>query len=321
MGSSVIIDVENVSYKYNSGVQALSSLSIQSSIKSGVLSILGPNGAGKTTLVNLMTTSVPLQKGGIRLFDYDVVRNRDIVRSLIALCAQELELDVLLSTKANLWSYGLIRGMRKAILKKRIEHLLELFEMKGKMERRVLELSGGEMRRVQLMRTLLDETAKLIFIDEPTLGLDPIGRKITWEIIGDWVKSGHYFILTTNDMAEVERLSSEIVFLYEGQKLAETTVEEFKRKYAGKIRITIKTVDDVSEIIKHDRGSKGNVKLLDQEDREFVLECSNVLTFLDLLYEISHKGVKILELSLQQETLEDAFVNLVGKKGIPNGNN
>jgi ABC-2 type transport system ATP-binding protein len=322
LGTSFIIDIENLSYVYsNSGVKALSSLSVQSDMKSGILAILGPNGAGKTTLVNVMTTSMPLQTGKIKIFGYDIARNRDIIRSLIALCAQGLELDLLLSIKANLWSYGLIRGMKKETLKKRIDYLLELFQMKEKADRRVLQLSGGEMRRVQLMRTFLDETAKLLFIDEPTLGLDPLGRKVTWELIKEWVEKEHYFILTTNDMAEVERLSSEIVFLYKGQKLAETTVEEFKKQYAGRIKINIKTGNENSKACIRKWSSKNKVNVLHQSGHTFTLECKDILIFLDLLSEISRKGGEIEGLSLQQETLEDAFINLIEKMEGFHGNN
>jgi ABC-2 type transport system ATP-binding protein len=321
LGEGYVIDIDNVSYTYGNNVKALSSVSIKSNLKDGILSILGPNGAGKTTLVNLMTTSLPLQSGNIKLFGYDVNHQRKYVRSIVALCAQELELDLLLSVWANLWSYGLIRGLKKEVLKQRIELLLKQFEMYEKRNVRVLQLSGGEMRRVQIIRALLDETAKLIFIDEPTLGLDPIGRKVTWDIIKEMIKGGHYFVLTTNDMAEVERLSSEIIFLYKGIKISETSVEDFKRKYAGRIRVYIRTKDAVTKNCIEHWHSEKKLNIISGGAHEFTLECKDILALSNLFSEILNKGGGIQELSFQQETLEDAFINLIKSLGMENERN
>ncbi len=298
------IRVKGVSYSYGGKYRALENVSFTAKFENGVFSILGPNGAGKTTLVNLMTTSMKLQKGSISILGYDVKRDRKIIRSMISLCPQDLELDVMLSIKANLWSYGLIRGLKKDLLKKRIDELLETFALTEKRDKRIIELSGGEMRRVQLMRALLDPTAKMIFIDEPTLGLDPIGKKKTWDLIKEMTKEGYLFLLTTNDMVEVESLSNEILFLNKGKKILQTTVKEFKKLYAGRKKIHIKRDKSIEEWVKN----KGEKARWYDDD---IIEIMDDNTLYEFFIYVFEKRIPIREFMVEDESMLDGFINLI----------
>jgi len=302
------IQVKDVSYSYGGKYSALENVSFKANFDNGVFSILGPNGAGKTTLVNLMTTSMKLQNGSIEILGYDVKRDRKKIRSMISLCPQELELDVLLSINANLWSYGLIRGMKKELLRKRIDELLETFLLLEKRDKKIMELSGGEMRRVQLMRALLDPTTKIIFIDEPTLGLDPIGKKKTWEIIKEMTKMGYLFVLTTNDMVEVESLSHEILFLNMGRVILQTTVEEFKKLYAGRKKLHIKKNSYIEEWVKNNE----NKAQWYEDDVIEIMDASTLYEFFVYMFE---KRIPIGEFVVEDESMLDGFINLIeGKK-------
>ncbi len=298
------IRVKGVSSSYGGKYRALENVSFTAKFENGVFSILGPNGAGKTTLVNLMTTSMKLQKGSISILGYDVKRDRKIIRSMISLCPQDLELDVMLSIKANLWSYGLIRGLKKDLLKKRIDELLETFALTEKRDKRIIELSGGEMRRVQLMRALLDPTAKMIFIDEPTLGLDPIGKKKTWDLIKEMTKEGYLFLLTTNDMVEVESLSNEILFLNKGKKILQTTVKEFKKLYAGRKKIHIKRDKSIEEWVKN----KGEKARWYDDD---IIEIMDDNTLYEFFIYVFEKRIPIREFMVEDESMLDGFINLI----------
>jgi ABC-2 type transport system ATP-binding protein len=299
-----VITVSDVTHVYGGRYRALSGVSFSASFENGIFSILGPNGAGKTTLVNLMTTSIKLQRGRISVLGLDVRTERRRIRDMISLCPQELELDVMLSVRTNLWSYGLIRGMRKSLLRSRMEELLEIFELTEKGNKRVMELSGGEMRRVQLMRALLDPSAHLIFIDEPTLGLDPVGKRRTWELIREMADEGYLFLLTTNDMAEVESLSHEILFINGGRTVLKTTVREFKRVYAGRKKVRVERGEALERWV---RENPHRARWYDED----TVEVFNADDLYDLLTYLSHNKVPVGELMVEDESLLDGFINLV----------
>lgn len=305
-----VLEISNLSFSYDGKNYALEDINLSTDIPSGILSVLGPNGAGKTTLVNILTTTFKPQKGTAKIFDLDVVKNKKKIREMISLCAQDLELDVLLSVRTNLKFYGMIRGIPKNELERRLDDIIEMFGLTEHQHKRVLELSGGLRRRTQLARAFLDPRTRLIFIDEPTLGLDPIGKKITWDLIREMSKEGYYFILTTNDMTEVESLSDEIVFIHKGKIILHTTLKEFKHVYAGKVMVTFKKelFPQVIEILSNYLRRNNLGKIIGKN----TVELEDKSAFYELLLFLREIGFDITQIVVKEETLLDGFIKLIG---------
>ncbi len=303
------LEIKDLSFSYDRKHYALNGINLVSDMEGGILSILGPNGAGKTTLVNILTTTFKLQKGKVNIFGLDIKKDKKKIRNQISLCAQDLELDVLLSLKTNLKFYGMIRGFSKQYLEKRIEEILELFDLKEHQNKKILELSGGLMRRVQLARSFLDLNAKLIFIDEPTLGLDPVGKKVTWDLIKEMSDDGYYFILTTNDMAEVESLANEIVFIDNGKIITYTTLKDFKNSYAGNVIITFQKgiLPDIKKSIDRYIKNTGIGRWLEEN----ILELKDRNSFYDFLLEAREMEIDFTHTEIKEETLFEGFIKLI----------
>ncbi|MEN3045576.1 MAG: ATP-binding cassette domain-containing protein [Candidatus Hydrothermales bacterium] len=154
------------------------------------------------------------------------------IRKMISISPQEVIVDPVLSVYDNLFVYGLILGVPKNLLKQRIDYFLERVNLKEKRNRLALHLSEGEMRRLQIVRALLKEEASVFFIDEPTIRLDPIGKKITWDEFKKLKKKDKVIFLASNDMGEVEKLCDEIIFINNGKVIFQGEVEETKRLFA-----------------------------------------------------------------------------------------
>lgn len=305
-----VLEISNLSFSYDGKNYALEGINLSTDIPSGILSVLGPNGAGKTTLVNILTTTFKPQKGTAKIFSLDVVKDKKKIREMISLCAQDLELDVLLSVRTNLKFYGMIRGIPKNELERRLDDIIEMFGLTEHQHKRVLELSGGLRRRTQLARAFLDPRTRLIFIDEPTLGLDPIGKKITWDLIREMSKEGYYFILTTNDMTEVESLSDEIVFIHKGKIILHTTLKEFKHVYAGKVMVTFKKelFPQVIEMLSNYLRRNNLGKIIGKN----TVELEDKSAFYELLLFLREIGFDITQIVVKEETLLDGFIKLIG---------
>ncbi|MFZ5448869.1 MAG: ABC transporter ATP-binding protein [Thermodesulfobacteriota bacterium] len=210
-----MIVAENLGKQYQD-IVALDGLSLQ--IPPGeIFGLLGPNGAGKTTTIKILTTLAQPSRGSARIQDFDVVRQPLEVKKLIGVCPQEINLDKELTAFENLWIYGKLH--RTPDLKSRIRELLEFGNLQGRADSLVRDYSGGMQRRLLILRALVSRP-KVLFLDEPTVGLDPQVRRQLWGLIQELKMEGITIILTTHYIEEAEMLCGRVGVLNKGRLIA-----------------------------------------------------------------------------------------------------
>ena len=210
--------------------------------KGTVLALLGPNGAGKTTTVHILSTLLLPDSGIVKINDFDVVRQVNKVRSLIGLTGQYAALDEYLTARENLQMIGRLYRLSHKDIARRTDELLELFDLVHASNRAVKTYSGGMRRRLDLAVSLI-ASPPILFLDEPTTGLDPQSRLIMWDIIRHLVSGGTTVLLTTQDMDEADHLANKIIVMNGGKIIAEGTSEELKL-LVGSERLEITVVDE-----------------------------------------------------------------------------
>jgi ABC-2 type transport system ATP-binding protein len=202
--------------------------------RGSVLALLGPNGAGKTTLVRILTTLLKPDAGSARVSGYDVVRQAGSLRSVIGLAGQYAAVDELLTGRENLELVGLWYHLGKGEYRRRAQEVLERFSLLDAGSRLVKTYSGGMRRRLDIGASLIARPP-VLFLDEPTTGLDPRTRNELWQFIEELVAGGTTVLLTTQHMEEAERLAQRIVVIDAGRVIANGTVDELKRQLGGDV--------------------------------------------------------------------------------------
>ncbi|MEZ5360489.1 MAG: ABC transporter ATP-binding protein [Candidatus Zixiibacteriota bacterium] len=215
-------------------------------VKAGeIYTILGPNGAGKSTTINILTTLMPASSGTATILGYDINRDKKKIRRNIELMPQGPALDPFLSVIDNLKFYAKLNGSMTKHWHSRALGLLESLELADREKHSVMALSGGQFRRVQLARLLLSD-AKIVFLDEPTLGVDVSGKSQIWNLLKPWCKDNNRTILlTTNDMAEAEALSDRVMFIFKGMVHKEGFPHELKKQLSVN-KLTIEFNEPIS---------------------------------------------------------------------------
>ena len=209
-----------------------------------VFALLGPNGAGKTTTVRILATLLAPDAGQARVAGFDLRRERRAVRRAISLTGQYAALDDLQTGVENLWMMGRLSGLSRAASRRRAGELLERFELTGAGDRRVATYSGGMRRRLDLAASLVSRPA-VIFLDEPTTGLDPRSRQGMWEVITGLVADGVTVFLTTQYLDEADQLADRIAVMDAGKVVAEGTPAELKTRFA-ELRLDLTLTDGVA---------------------------------------------------------------------------
>jgi ABC-2 type transport system ATP-binding protein len=197
-----------------------------------VFALLGANGAGKTTTVNILSTLINADAGEARVVDHDLIRDPDAVRAAIGVTGQFSAVDNLLTGEENLLLMADLHHLDREDRRRRTEHLLEQFDLTDAARKPASTYSGGMRRRLDLAMTLIGNPA-LIFLDEPTTGLDPRGRRKMWQLVRELVAGGVTIFLTTQYLDEADELADRIAVLDRGRKVAEGTPEELKRRIPG----------------------------------------------------------------------------------------
>ena len=197
-----------------------------------VLALLGPNGAGKTTIVRILTTLTRPDAGHATIAGYDVVREPSKVRGVISLTGQSAAVDDNQTGRENLVMIGRLMHLGRSTARQRADDLLEQFGLTGAMNRRVKTYSGGMSRRLDLAMSLIARP-RVIFLDEPTTGLDPASRLTMWDAIGELVRDGTTILLTTQYLEEADRLADRIVLLDQGRITASGTADALKTQIGG----------------------------------------------------------------------------------------
>jgi daunorubicin resistance ABC transporter ATP-binding subunit len=234
------VSVEKVTKRYG-GAPALDGVSFQ--VAPGtVAALLGPNGAGKTTMIRILSTLLRPDAGSARVAGYDVRRDREKVQALIGLTGQSLSVDGRLSGQENLAMFGRLHRLQWPAVRKRSAALLEVFDLAGAGKRAVKTYSGGMRRKLDLAISLLAEP-RILFLDEPTTGLDPASRHALWDIIRGLVAQGTTVLLTTQYLDEADALATDVVFIASGQVVATGTPAELKAR-AGQAQLELTAASD-----------------------------------------------------------------------------
>ena len=215
-----------------------------------VFSLLGPNGAGKTTTVKVLSTLTPADAGEVRVLGHDLATDPDRVRAGIGVTGQFSAVDPFLNARENLDLMGRLWHLDRRVARERCERLIEEFDLAGAASKPVLTFSGGMKRRLDLAMTLVG-APRVIFLDEPTTGLDPRVRRAMWELIRDLVDQGTTIFLTTQYLEEADQLADRIAVLNGGRLVAEGTPAELKRRIPGgsvDLRFTTPAALDAAEL-------------------------------------------------------------------------
>src|SRR4051794_3284166 len=239
MTETAAVDATRLVKKFGD-LQAVDRIDLQVS-QGEIFGVLGPNGAGKTTMLRMLATLLPIDAGDARIFGVDVAREPHRVRQLIGVTGQYASVDENLTASENLWLFGRLQGKRSADARATARRLVEQFGLEGAADRPLAQFSGGMRRRLDLAASLITRPP-LIFLDEPTTGLDPRTRGQMWDTIRDLVAEGCTVLLTTQYLDEADQLADRIAVIDRGVKVAEGTSDELKSS-VGRSTLTLSLVD------------------------------------------------------------------------------
>jgi ABC-2 type transport system ATP-binding protein len=306
------ISVERVTKRFGK-VLALDELSL--AVDPGtVFALLGPNGSGKTTIIRILTTLLRPDSGTACVGDYDVVRDAQSVRSIIGLAGQYPAVDENLTGKENLEMIGRLYHLAKQQAQTRATELLEIFELTYAANRRVKTYSGGMRRRLDLAATLV-ANPPILFLDEPTTGLDPRSRLGLWEVIGQQAKNCNTVFLTTQYLEEADRLAGRIAIMDKGQVIREGTPQELKDCCGGDTHVKIRVLDRnrTLEAVEVLRGLGKDSVYGVPETGEVSLPAAGTSTLADIVRTMDAAGISLAEFGLKQPTLDDVFLAITGQ--------
>jgi ABC-2 type transport system ATP-binding protein len=284
---------------------------IDFSVKRGtVTALLGPNGAGKTTTIRILSTLLLPDSGQALINGFDVVKEANMVRSVIGLTGQNAALDEYLTGEENLRMIGRLYRLSYPDIKRRSRELLELFDLVEASGRTVKTYSGGMRRRLDLAVSLI-ASPPVIFLDEPTTGLDPRSRLIMWDIIEQLVAAGTTILLTTQDMDEADRLADRIVVIDGGKIIAEGTSDELKQR-VGSERLEI-TIAETSSLEAARKAIGDDDVHFDLKRRTFSLAARGGVSQLkQVLSRLEEASVAVENVSFHSPTLDDVFLTFTG---------
>lgn len=289
---------------------------ISLNVKRGsMLALLGPNGAGKTTTVRILSTLLKFDKGSVSVEGYDVATEADKVRSVIGLTGQSAAVDELLTGRENLIMMGRLYRLTPASSKARAQELLEEFDLVGAADRPTKTYSGGMRRRLDLAVSLI-ATPPVIFLDEPTTGLDPRSRLAMWSIIKKLMENGTTILLTTQYLEEADQLADQIVVIDNGKVIAEGTAKQLKSQI-GKDRLEL-TFANAATLTKANTVLGKDV--VDTDEKEHTLTVIIKETNVDIkktLDVLASKKITIESMAVHKPTLDDVFLSLTGKQKQP----
>ena len=278
-----------------------------------ILGLLGPNGAGKTTAVNILTTLIRPTAGAATVAGADVVKHPGKVRKRIGLSGQFAAVDENLTGYENLDMIGRLYHLGRDTARVRARELLERFDLTEAGDRPVKTYSGGMRRRLDLAGAIVAEPP-VLFLDEPTTGLDPRSRTDMWGVIRDLVGKGTTLLLTTQYLEEADQLADDIVVIDHGREIAHGTADELKAMIGGeRIEVTVTSVDTVAaaaEIL--GRFSGGDVSVNERTRKLIAPMSGGSVEFRHVLRDLEDAGIGVYDVGMRRPTLDDVFLTLTG---------
>jgi ABC-2 type transport system ATP-binding protein len=281
--------------------------------KGEIFGFLGPNGSGKTTVIKMLTGLLPLSSGEAHVEGLDVRTNSEEVRQRIGYMSQNFSLYPDLTVRENLQFYGRVYGLDAARLKRRIDETVQMNELEPYMNRLSAQLSGGWKQRLALGCAMLHEP-KLLFLDEPTAGIDPVARRQLWDLLFELSAHGITFFVTTHYMDEAERCSH-VAYIYYGKLIADGTPNSLRElpdvQPAGTIRVEI-TTPEVTRALRFARSIPGirSATIFGQSIHALI---EDRLSLDEIREQLSENGIAVAEIRPLAPSLEDVFVELTYK--------
>ena len=310
MEATDIIEVVDLEHTFGE-VEAVRGISF--AVKKGeIFSFLGPNGAGKSTTINILITLLPLQKGRVRVAGHDVARDPRKVREVIGIVFQDEVLDRDLTVWETMEFHGRIYGIPRDERRRRIDDLLAVVELDARRDERTKNLSGGMKRRLQIARGLLTRP-EVLFLDEPTLGLDPQTRMRVWDYIRQVNEAGTTIFMTTHYMEEADMLSDRISIIDHGRIVVSGTPDELKNTLGEdvvyletdddeRVREVLLGVEDVRSVTRSPRGLSVTISA----------DGSHCLP--RIIDRVRGAGIGIVSVNLKKPTMDDVFVHYTGRE-------
>lgn len=305
-----IIEVRDLEHTFD-GFAAVRGISF--TVKRGeIFSFLGPNGAGKSTTINILTTLLPLQKGTVRVAGHDVAREPGRVREAIGIVFQDDVLDRDLTVWETMEFHGRLYSIPRDERRQRIDDLLRVVELGPKRDERTKNLSGGMKRRLQIARGLMTRP-EILFLDEPTLGLDPQTRMRMWEYIRGVNEAGTTIFMTTHYMEEADMLSDRISIIDGGKIIVSGTPEELKNTLGedvvyleteddGKAREALRGIGEIRSVVESPRGLSVTISADGSHCLPRIVDA------------VRGVGIAISSVNLKKPTMDDVFVHYTGRE-------
>jgi ABC-2 type transport system ATP-binding protein len=280
----------------------------------GVLGLLGPNGAGKTTAARILTTLLTPDAGRARVLGLDTVREASAVRRVIGVSGQYAALDAYLTGYENLRMIGRLCGLRRQVARRRAQQLLESFDLADAAGRTVRTYSGGMRRRLDVAAALVAAPA-VLFLDEPTTGLDPRGRRTLWQLLGELSRQGTSLVLTTQYLEEADRLADTVVVLDHGRVIATGTTGQLKTRVGGdRLELQAAPGTDPRALAAAMAGVGSAPATIDAETGHVVIPVTDGPAILPVVAaRLAAGGLRIRDLALRRPSLDDVFLALTGQ--------
>ena len=281
------------------------------SVASGtILGLLGPNGAGKTTAINMLTTLLDIDQGSASVAGFDVVTQPDQVRQVIGLAGQSAAVDDLLTARQNLTLFGRLYKIPKHALARRVDDLIDRFEMTEFADRVAGTYSGGQRRRLDVVASLVAAPPAL-FLDEPTTGLDPRSRAGLWSEIRSLAANGTAIVLTTQYLDEADRLADEIVIIDRGTTVASGSAAELKKDLERDVlEVHFASPPDVDAAIRVLTDATGECRAGREQNMLTIPVHDGSRSSLNVLRRLDGAGISLVDFQLRRPTLDDVFLTI-----------
>jgi ABC-2 type transport system ATP-binding protein len=275
-----------------------------------VLGLLGHNGAGKTTAIRILTTLATPTEGSATVAGFDVVRDGGSVRARIGVAAQQATVDGLLNARKNLEMVARLHHMPKADARRRAEELLERLDLTDATDRLVKTFSGGMRRRLDLAASIV-ASPEVLFLDEPTTGLDPRSRNDLWQMLRELANDGTTIVLTTQYLEEADRLADDIVVLDHGRVVASGTPEELKGRIGNdRLDVTVATAADLVPAAAALSSFAANDPTFDEDELTVTVAVHEGTRLIDVVRSLDEAGIDAADINRRQASLDDVFLTL-----------